>query len=96
VLWHVLFEHVDHTFNTYACDIIEGTMKIHYILTTNKYILTQLLVKPLSCFCAFYINNMWVECPNVKWIGDWVSGHLQPTNIRFVRDFTYNVWDREW
>jgi hypothetical protein len=71
-------------------------MKIHCIFTTNKHVLTQHLVKPLSCFCAFYIDNMWVECPNVKWTRDWVSRHLQPTDTRFVRDSMYNVWDGEW
>jgi len=80
----------------YACDTMEGTMKIHCIFTTNKHVLTQHLVKPLSCFCAFYIDNMWAECPNVKWTRDWVSRHLQPTDTRFVRDSMYNVWDGEW
>jgi hypothetical protein len=53
-------------------------------------------VKPLSSFCASYIDNRWVEFPNVKWIREWVSRHLQHTNTRFVRDSMYNAWDGEW
>ncbi len=70
MFWHVLFEHVDCNSNTYACDAVESTMKIHCISTTNKHVLTQLMVKPLSCFCGFCIDGKWAKWPNVNWTGD--------------------------
>jgi len=53
-------------------------------------------VKPLACFCALCVENMWDEYANVKWIKDWISKHLQPTYTRYAREFMNNVWDGEW
>ncbi len=33
----------------YACDTMQGTVKVHNICATNKHILTQLMVKRLAC-----------------------------------------------
>jgi hypothetical protein len=46
-------------------------------------------------FYGFCIDGRWAKCPNVNWIGDWVSKHLQPTNRRFVHESMYNAWDGE-
>ncbi len=82
VFWHVKSDDVGHCLFSIACDIVEGTMKIQCICVTNKHVLTQLLVKPLACFCALCVDNMWDECANVKWIRDWISKHLQPIDTR--------------
>jgi hypothetical protein len=95
-LAHVVSEHIDCRSGTFACDTVEGIMKIHCIFAINKHVLTQLVVKPLSCFCVFCINNRWTKCPNVKWIRDWILKYLQPIDIRFVRESMYNAWDGEW
>ncbi len=51
----------------------------------------QLMVKPFSCFGGFCIDGKWAKCPNVNWIGNWVSRHLQPIDARFVKESMYNV-----
>jgi hypothetical protein len=54
MFWHVMYEHLNHTSNTFVCDTMEGTMKIQYNFATNKHVwLTQLIIKPLLCLCAF-------------------------------------------
>jgi hypothetical protein len=93
MFWHVVFEQIDCRSGAFTCDTVEGIMKIHCIFATNKHVLTQLVVKPLSCFCAFCIE-WWIECPNVKWIRDWIP-KFQPIDIRFVRESMYNAWDGE-
>jgi hypothetical protein len=75
----------------FACDKVEGTQKIHYIFATNKNMLTQLLVKPLTCFCVFCIDGKWLECPNMKWTRDWISRHLQLIDNIFVRNSMYDA-----
>lgn len=96
VFWHVKSDDVDHCSFSFACDNIESTKKIHCIYATNKHVLTQLLVKPLACFCALCVDNKWDECANVKWTGDWISKHFQPTNTRYVREFMNYAQDGEW
>jgi hypothetical protein len=96
MFWHVKFDDVDHCLFSFACDIVEGTMKIHCICAINKHVLTQPLVKLLACFYALCVENMWDECANVKWIRDWISKHLQPIDTRYVRDSMNNVWDGTW
>jgi len=96
VFWHVVSEQIDHRSGTFACGTMEGTTKIHCIFATSKHVLPELVVKPLSCLCVFCIDNRWTECPNVKWTKYWIPRYLQPTDIRFVREFMYNAWDGEW
>ncbi len=96
VFQHVVSKHIDHRSGTFACDTMEGTMKIHCIFAINKHVLTQLVVKPLSCLCVFCIDNRWIECSNVKWTRNWISKYLQPTNTIFVRESMYNAQDKEW
>lgn len=91
VFWYVDENDVDHSSPMFACDKVEGTQKIHCIFATNKNVLTQLLVKPLACFCAFCIDGKWLECPNMKWIGDRIFKHLQPIDNIFVRDYIYDA-----
>ncbi len=55
--------------NTFNCDSIKGTMKLHSILVTNKNNLTTLMVKDLACFYTFYFDGNWVACQNLQWIG---------------------------
>lgn len=89
-------EHINCRSNTFACDMVEGTMKIHCISANNKHVLTQFIVKPLSCLCTFYIDNRWIECPNVKWTRDWIPRYCQLIDTRFVKESMYNPWDGEW
>lgn len=91
VFWYVDENDVDHSFPMFACDRVEGTQKIHCIFATNKNVLTQLLVKPLACFCVFCIDGKWLEYPNMKWTRDWISRHVQPVDNIFVRDFMYDA-----
>jgi hypothetical protein len=91
IFWYVDENDVDRSYPMFACDRVEGTQKIHCIFATNKNAPTQLLVKPLACFCAFCIDGRWLECPNLKWTGDWISRHFQPIDNIFVRDFIYDA-----
>jgi len=57
VFWLVKEEEVLKNSNTFNCDSIKGTMKLHSILVTNKNNLTTLMVKDLACFYTFYFDG---------------------------------------
>jgi len=57
--WHVRLSDVDWTFNSYVCDVVRSTMKVHNICVTNKNMLIQLLVKHLACFYVIYFDGQW-------------------------------------
>jgi hypothetical protein len=61
---------VDWSSTSYACDTMQGTMKVHNICATYMHILIQLMVKHLACFCVQCFDGKWEECSNLKWIGD--------------------------
>jgi hypothetical protein len=50
---------------TFSCDNIQGTMKLHSILATNKNNLITLMVKDLTCFYIFSFDGKWVDCQNL-------------------------------
>jgi hypothetical protein len=50
---------------TFSCDNIQGTMKLHSILVTNKNNLITLMVKDLTCFYIFSFDGKWVDCQNI-------------------------------
>lgn len=89
VFWYVDENDVDCSSPMFACDKVEGTQKIHCIFSTNKNVLIQLLVKPLACFCAFCIDGKWLECPNMKWTGDWISRHTESGVLLILLMFNF-------
>jgi hypothetical protein len=38
--WHIMSNDVDRSSTSYACDTMQGTMKVHNICATNKHILS--------------------------------------------------------
>ncbi len=92
----VKVEDVSQNSNSFNCDYIKGTMKIHSICATNKHNLTTLMVKDLACFCSYCLEGQWAKCKNVHWIGNWVLKQLQPIDIKAIRIAMFNDWDGQW
>jgi hypothetical protein len=51
---------------SYECDVLQGTMKIHFIVAIKKTNLIQLLVGNLASFCSFSLQGNWDKCPNLE------------------------------
>jgi hypothetical protein len=91
--WHIKFIDVDRNSTTYACEAIEGTMKIHSICGMNKNWMTQFLVEALVCFYVDCLNGQWECCLNLPWIGDWIPRHLMPIDNKFIKKTMLDNWD---
>ncbi len=50
--------------SSFNCDLINRTIKLHFIWATNKHNLTQLMVKDLAYYCIFCLDHRWEEYEN--------------------------------
>jgi ribosomal protein L36 len=78
-------ENVSQNSNSFKCDYIKRTMKIHFICATKKHNLTTLMVKDLAFFYSYCLEGQWTKCKNVRWIGNWVPKQLQPIDTKVIR-----------
>jgi hypothetical protein len=65
--WHVTTIEVDRNSTMYACDVVEGIMKLLSIYFVNKNNLTTLLMKSLAYFSVYCVDGIWDQCLNMPW-----------------------------
>jgi hypothetical protein len=81
--WHI--EGVDRS-NSHNCSTIPGSRQLHSIFAFSAADPTKLMVRELSCFCAWCMCEDWENCDSQGHVRAWDLLKLRPSNTQLVCD----------
>ena len=64
--------------NAYTCQTVKGTRNTHCVLGFSRKDPTQVLLRSLSCFCSYCVDECWDQCINVRHVQPWKLHKLEP------------------
>ena len=64
--------------NAYTCQTVKGTRNTHCVLGFSRKDPTQVLLRSLSCFCSYCVDECWDQCINGSHVQPWKLHKLEP------------------